>query len=64
MNGKEQTLRNRADLQMVKEQVPTADRENREGRLAAAIRPQGSSLRKGRSQDMARDVTRISTPRS
>ena len=37
---------------------PTAGKKNVQGRLAA-IRPQGSSFRKGRSQDMAKDVTRI-----
>ena len=32
---------------------------NVQGRLTAVIRPQGSSLRKGRGQDMVRSVTRI-----
>ena len=36
----------------------TAVKKNVQGRLAAAIRPQGSSFKKGRSQDMVRDVTR------
>ena len=38
---------------------PTAGKKIAQGRLTAAIRPQGSSFRKGRSQDTARDPTRI-----
>ena len=46
---------------------PTAGRKEhsqlqartKQRRLAAADRPQGSTFRKGRSQDTARDVTRI-----
>ena len=37
---------------------PTASKKNVQG-MSAAIRPRGASFRKGRSQDMARDVTRI-----
>ena len=41
------------------EHVQLQARTTLHGRLAAAIRPHGSPFRKGRSQDLARNVTRI-----